>query len=150
MEDSKIFRLLIRFFLFCVVSANAGAVEHPLGTETAFFAGGCFWCMQPPFDNVDGVLKTVVGYTGGAIKNPDYKTVSAGETGHYEAVEITYDPEKISYRDLPEIFRRNIDPTNEGGQFCDVGDQYRSAIFYSNDAQTLTAKESEARAVSPR
>ncbi|MGR9073129.1 MAG: peptide-methionine (S)-S-oxide reductase MsrA [Gammaproteobacteria bacterium] len=111
--------------------------------ETAVFAGGCFWCMQPPFDKADGVLETVAGYTGGVTENPDYESVSGGKTGHYEAVEITYDPERISYRELLKIFWRNIDPTDGRGQFCDKGNQYRSAIFYSNEAEKQQAEASK-------
>lgn len=110
----------------------------------ATFAGGCFWCMEPPFENAPGVLEVYSGYTGGEENNPTYKEVSAGATGHYEAVEIVYDPQQISYEDLLEIFWRNIDPTDADGQFVDRGNQYRNAIFYHDDEQKRIAEESRA------
>jgi peptide-methionine (S)-S-oxide reductase len=102
--------------------------------QVATFAGGCFWCMEGPFDRVDGVVETVSGYTGGHVQDPTYEQVSAGGTGHAEAVQVTYDPDKVSYRELLEVFWHNIDPTVKNRQFCDSGNQYRSAIFY-HDAQ---------------
>lgn len=110
--------------------------------EVALFAGGCFWCMEPPFEKTEGVLKVVSGYIGGKIENPTYAQVSAGVTGHAEAVEVTYDPGKVSYEQLLEIFWKNIDPTVKDRQFCDVGNQYRSAIFYVNEAQKEKAQAS--------
>ncbi|HEX9671720.1 MAG TPA: peptide-methionine (S)-S-oxide reductase MsrA, partial [Thermoanaerobaculia bacterium] len=95
----------------------------------ATFAGGCFWCMEPPFDHLPGVVSTTSGYTGGAKRNPTYEEVSHGGTGHAEAVEVVYDPAKVSYEKLLEVFWRNVDPVDGGGQFCDRGSQYRSAIF---------------------
>jgi peptide-methionine (S)-S-oxide reductase len=95
----------------------------------ATFAGGCFWCMEPPFDKLDGVISTTSGYTGGRKANPTYEEVSAGTTGHTEAVEIVYDPRKVTYARLLEVFWRNIDPSTADRQFCDVGSQYRAAIF---------------------
>jgi peptide-methionine (S)-S-oxide reductase len=124
---------------------NAASVE----TAKATFAGGCFWCMEPPFDQLDGVLSTISGYIGGSKKNPTYEEVSAGTTGHAEAVEITYDPRKIAYTKLLEVFWRNIDPVTPNAQFCDVGSQYRSAIFYHDETQKRLAEESK-RAVSKR
>lgn len=106
-------------------------------TSTAVFAGGCFWCIEHDFQQVPGVEKVVSGYTGGKVKNPTYKQVSAGGTGHYEAVKVYYDPKKVSYKRLLQVFWRSVDPTDGGGQFCDRGDQYRSAIFY----KTVTEKE---------
>lgn len=111
-------------------------------TETAIFAGGCFWCMEPPFEKLDGVLAVTSGYTGGNAVNPSYEQVSAGGTGHAEAVMITYDPAKVSYQQLLEVFWRNVDPTDGGGQFVDRGDQYRSAIFYQNEEERLLAEKS--------
>lgn len=105
----------------------------------ATFAGGCFWCMEHPFDVVDGVISTVSGYTGGHIPNPSYQQVSAGGTGHAEAVQISYDPTKVSYEQLLRVFWRNIDPTDRNGQFCDHGNQYRSAIFYHDHEQEALA-----------
>lgn len=109
----------------------------------ATFAGGCFWCMQHPFDKLEGVISTTVGYTGGTEKNPTYKGVSAGKTGHAEAVEITYDPLKITYPQLLDIFWRNINPTQVNGQFFDIGRQYRTAIFYHNKEQEKLALDSK-------
>ena len=111
--------------------------------EKATFAGGCFWCMQPPFDKLDGVISTTVGYCGGKEKNPTYKQVSAGKTGHAEAVEIEYDPSRISYAQLLDVFWRNIDPTQKDGQFNDLGRQYRTAIFYHNEEQRRLAEASK-------
>lgn len=111
--------------------------------EIATFAGGCFWCMEPPYEKMPGVISVVSGYTGGTKSNPTYEEVSAGGTGHYEVVRITYDPGKISYDRLLDIFWRNIDPTDGKGQFCDVGDQYRAAIFYHGQAQKKAAEASK-------
>ncbi len=108
----------------------------------ATFAGGCFWCMEPPFENLDGVIDVVPGYSGGQKENPTYEQVSGGSTGHLEAVQITYDPEKISYQKLVDVFWTQIDPTDDGGQFVDRGSQYRTAIFYHNDDQKRIAEES--------
>ena len=109
----------------------------------ATFAGGCFWCMEPPFDKLDGVLSTTSGYTGGQKVKPTYEEVSAGTTGHTEAVEIVYDPRKITYAQLLEVFWRNIDPTTPDRQFCDVGSQYRAAIFYHDETQRRLAEQSK-------
>lgn len=111
-------------------------------TETAIFAGGCFWCMEPPFDELDGVISTTSGYTGGHTKDPGYKQVSAGGTGHAEALEVVYDPARITYAELLDVFWKNIDPTTPDRQFCDQGNQYRSAIFYRNEDQKKLAKAS--------
>ena len=111
-------------------------------TKTATFAGGCFWCMEPPFDKLDGVISTTSGYIGGHLKNPTYKQVSAGSTGHTEAVQIEYDPGKISYQELLKVFWRNIDPTTPDQQFCDRGSQYRSGIFYHDEQQKQLAEAS--------
>lgn len=126
--------------LLITVSLNTFASDSR--TETATFAGGCFWCMEPPFDKLDGVISTTSGYTGGQQTDPTYKQVSAGTTGHTEAVRIVYDPQKISYEELLDVFWRNIDPTTPDRQFCDTGSQYRSGIFYHDDAQKRAAEES--------
>jgi methionine-S-sulfoxide reductase len=115
------------------------------GYEKATFAGGCFWCMEPPFDKLDGVISTASGYTGGTEKDPTYEQVSSGKTGHLEAIEITYDPGKISYAQLLDVFWKNIDPTQNSGQFVDIGPQYRTAIFYHNEEQRRLALESRNR-----
>lgn len=116
--------------------------------KKAVFAGGCFWCMEHPFDALDGIIKVLPGYTGGSVENPTYEQVCGGRTGHYEAVEITYDPQKISYDTLLGVFWRQIDPTDENGQFADRGQQYQSAIFYANEEQKqkalVSVKELEA------
>lgn len=112
-------------------------------TELATFAGGCFWCMVSPFDKIDGVLKVLSGYTGGNTENPSYEEVCRGDTGHYEAVQITFDPNKISYTQLLDIFWRNIDPTDPGGQFYDRGHSYTTAIFYHNESQRQQAEASK-------
>ena len=109
----------------------------------ATFAGGCFWCMEPPFDKLSGVVSTTSGYTGGQQDHPTYEQVSAGGTGHAEAVEILYDPGKISYERLLEVFWHNIDPLDAKGQFCDRGDQYRTAIFTHDTAQLQAAQASK-------
>ncbi|MEJ2313400.1 MAG: peptide-methionine (S)-S-oxide reductase MsrA [Nitrospirota bacterium] len=112
--------------------------------EEAIFAGGCFWCMEPPFEKLDGVKEVISGYTGGHKENPTYKEVSAGGTGHVEAVKVIYDPSKVSYETLLQVFWRQVDPTDAGGQFVDRGSQYRSAIFYLNDKQKALAEQSKA------
>jgi len=111
--------------------------------EKATFAGGCFWCMEAPFDKLPGVVSVTVGYTGGYVKNPTYEQVSAGRTGHAESVQILYDPKKINYGKLLDVFWHNIDPTVVDRQFCDIGHQYRSAIFYENDEQKRLAEQSK-------
>lgn len=116
--------------------------------EKATFAGGCFWCIQPPYDKLEGVVSTTVGYTGGTKANPTYEEVSSGETGHAEAVEIVYDPSKVGYSQLLDIFWKNIDPTTLNRQFADAGTQYRTAIFYHNEEQkklAMTSKEKLAK-----
>ena len=111
--------------------------------ETATFAGGCFWCIQPPFDKLEGVVRTTVGYTGGKEKDPTYKQVSYGKTGHAESIEIVYDPKKVTYEEILDVYWMNIDPTDAGGQFVDRGNQYRPAIFYHNEAQRKAAEASK-------
>jgi len=113
--------------------------------EKATFAGGCFWCMEPPFENLEGVVAVEPGYTGGNKENPTYEQVSSGTTGHLEAVQITYDPNKISYQKLVDVFWTQIDPTDQGGQFVDRGSQYKTAIFYHDDEQRKIAEESKAK-----
>lgn len=120
------------------VRADAG------GLEKATFAGGCFWCMEHPFDQLPGVVSVTAGYTGGHTKDPTYEEVSAGGTGHAESVQIVYDPARISYEKLLEVFWHNIDPTVKDRQFCDSGHQYRSAIFYYNGEQHRLALQSKA------
>ena len=129
------------------VALVASAVEpakDKTATTTAVFAGGCFWCMEPPFDALPGVMATTSGYTGGQKANPTYEQVSAGDTGHVEAVQIAYDPKQISYEKLLEVFWRNVDPLDKGGQFCDRGSTYTTAIFYQNEEQKKLAEQSKA------
>jgi len=111
--------------------------------EMATFAGGCFWCMQPPFDNLKGVISTEVGYTGGNVENPTYQQISRGDTGHFEAMRVIYDPSQVSYEKLLETFWHNIDPTQADGQFADRGTQYYTAIFYHDDEQKRLAEKSK-------
>ena len=123
----------------------AGALAAPVhaATATATFAGGCFWCMEGPFDVMDGVISTTSGYIGGHTADPTYPEVSSGTTGHAEAVQIVYDPDKVSYEQLLTTFWHNIDPTVKNRQFCDAGSQYRSAIFYHDERQKALAEESK-------
>jgi peptide-methionine (S)-S-oxide reductase len=120
--------------------SSAGAQDQVSSPDakrlsTAVFAGGCFWCVEADFDKVDGVVSTVSGYTGGTVVNPTYKQVSHEKTGHYEAVKVTYDPDKVSYDALVDYYFHHIDPTDATGQFCDKGDSYRSAVFVANGDQ---------------
>ncbi|MDQ6655576.1 MAG: peptide-methionine (S)-S-oxide reductase MsrA [Verrucomicrobiota bacterium] len=123
----------------------AARAEEPAaaGTKTAIFAGGCFWCMQPPFDHANGVTKTVVGYTGGEKSTANYSAVSNHKTQHRESIEVTYDPSKISYDQLLDIFWRNINPTQADGQFADIGLSYQAAIYYANDEEKRAAEASK-------
>jgi peptide methionine sulfoxide reductase msrA/msrB len=127
------------------ISANADEINamQPTNTETATFAGGCFWCMEAPFKKIDGVIDAISGYTGGQKSNPTYEDVSSGKSGHLEVIQISYDPAKISYEQLLNIFWRQIDPTDAGGSFVDRGPQYRSAIFYHTEEQKQTAEKSK-------
>lgn len=137
------FLLALSLFAAAVFAAdpeNTSATEQR--NETAIFAGGCFWCMEPPFDKLDGVISTTSGYTSGHKENPTYKEVSAGITGHTEAIQIIFDPNKISYAKLLEVFWRNIDPVAVDRQFCDRGTQYRSGIYYRDTVQEQAAKQS--------
>lgn len=127
-------------FLSGVLMSSSKAMKEE--QETAIFAGGCFWCMEGPFENLDGVLDVQSGYTGGKTTNPSYEEVSSGKTGHLEAVRITYDPRRISYQKLLEIFWQQVDPTDAGGQFVDRGSQYRTAIFYTTPEQKKLAEQS--------
>ncbi|MBZ5637637.1 MAG: peptide-methionine (S)-S-oxide reductase MsrA [Acidobacteriia bacterium] len=125
--------------------ARAEATPAPHPTAMATFAGGCFWCMEPPFEKLDGVISVTVGYTGGHTKNPTYEEVSGGGTGHAESVRIVYDPLKIDYARLLDVFWHNIDPTTPDAEFCDHGHQYRSAIFFHDESQRRLAEESKRR-----
>jgi peptide-methionine (S)-S-oxide reductase len=133
--------LALASVLLCAAGARAGE------TATATFAGGCFWCMEPPFEALPGVISATSGYTGGHVENPSYEQVSAGGTGHAESVQIVYDPKRVSYAQLLDVFWYNIDPLAKDQQFCDVGSQYRSAIFY-HDAEQKKLAEASRQALS--
>lgn len=141
-------RLLLALFacLMLAGGARAQALQPPppAGLRVATFAGGCFWCMVPPFEGVAGVSAVVSGYTGGTVANPTYAQVSAGRTGHKEAVQVTYDPARVSFAALLDVFWRNVDPFDAGGQFCDRGDQYATAIFAADAEQRMAADASRA------
>src|SRR6202795_5267177 len=126
--------------LLCLASVGAAGAQE---LAKATFAGGCFWCMEPPFDALDGVVSTTSGYTGGHLANPTYEQVSAGKTGHAEAVEIVYDPRKVTYARLLDVFWRNIDPLTANAQFCDTGSQYRAGIFVHDATQRKLAEGSK-------
>jgi peptide-methionine (S)-S-oxide reductase len=119
--------------------AKPAPAEHAV----AIFAGGCFWCMEPPFDQLPGVISTTSGYTGGKVVNPSYEQVSAGNTGHRESVQVEYDPKLVSYSQLLDVFWHNVDPTDASGQFCDRGEQYTTAIFASGEEQLALATASK-------
>ena len=147
MLDSSVMRIL-PFILIALVGCTM-AIKTDLNTipkdaKVATFAGGCFWCMEPPFEKLDGVYAVISGYAGGEEPNPTYEQVSSGRTGHIESVQIFYDQTKVTYEELLDIFWRNIDPTDPGGQFVDRGKQYRSAIFYHDDEQKGLAEKSKA------
>ena len=135
-------KLLSLIATVILISNIASAQEAHL--EKATFAGGCFWCMQPFFDNTKGVIKTTVGYTGGHEANPNYEDVSSGQTGHAESIEVEFDPKIVSYEKLLELYWHNIDPTQINGQFVDEGTQYRSVIFYHSEEQRRIAEQSKA------
>jgi peptide-methionine (S)-S-oxide reductase len=138
-------RLLATFLSLIAAAAFAqGPAPVPPGHAVAIFAGGCFWCMEAPYDKLNGVVSTTSGYIGGSKKNPTYQEVSNGTTGHTEAVQVVYDPKKVGYRQLLEVFWRNIDPVARDRQFCDGGTQYRSGIFWLDDEQKKLADESKA------
>src|SRR5207253_2129235 len=125
------------------ISSGYGQSSSPEQTRTAIFAGGCFWCIQPAFDKAKGVIKTVVGYCGGTEPNPTYELVTSEKTNYRESIEVTYDPAKISYDQLLDIYWRQIDPTQADGQFTDVGPSYRAAIFYGNTEEKKVAEASK-------
>ena len=149
----KLMNYTLPVFILCLLAAElsiSAADNEPLvvddqDTAVATLAGGCFWCMEPPFDKLEGVISTTSGYTGGHTKNPSYKQTSSGKTGHTEAIQIVYDPRKVSYVKLLDVFWHNIDPTTADQQFCDRGSQYRSEIFYHNEEQKHQAEASKAK-----
>ena len=136
--------MLLAVLSLSIAGVAAAQNSSPTGTRTTVFAGGCFWCIQPAFDKAAGVIKTVVGYCGGTEPNPTYKLVTSEKTKYRESIEITYDPAKISYDQLLDIYWRQIDPTQADGQFTDIGPSYRAAIFYSNaDAKKIAEASKE-------
>jgi peptide-methionine (S)-S-oxide reductase len=137
-------RLLVSLLLGLAAVTGVFA-QTPQSTAVATFAGGCFWCVESDFDKVEGVISTTSGYTGGTLANPTYQDVGHGGTGHAEAVEIVYDPAKVSYEKLLDVFWHNHDPLAKNRQFCDRGDQYRPAIFYHNDEQRRLAEATKAK-----
>lgn len=143
---SKLLRLSWWFAILPLLVGNGLAARTagpPAQAGTAIFAGGCFWCVEADFDKLPGVLSTESGYVGGKLDNPTYEQVSAGGTGHAEAVRVTYDSSKVTYEELLDYFWRHVDPTAKDRQFCDVGSQYRTAIFYRDDAQRRAAEASK-------
>lgn len=136
-------RYIIALILMFNSSALLLAQEDTTKMETAIFAGGCFWCVEADFDKIPGVIKTTSGYIGGHKKNPTYTEVSSGGTGHTEAVEVVFNPEKVSYKELVDHFWRTIDPTVKDQQFCDHGNQYRSEVFYNSPQQKMAAEQSK-------
>lgn len=142
LKDLKPAVLALAIALGFVLNCNHASAAQ---SETAIFAGGCFWCVESDFESVPGVKSAVSGFTGGAVSNPSYKQVTQGGTGHYEAVKITYDPAQVSYERLVELFFRSVDPTDAGGQFCDRGDSYRTAIF-ATPVQQAVAQAAKATA----
>jgi methionine-S-sulfoxide reductase len=141
----RTFILLLSYALIaaCTIASSQAQNSSPAETKTAIFAGGCFWCIQPAFDKATGVIKTVVGYCGGTEPNPTYEVVSSEKTGYRESIQITYDPARISYDQLLDIYWRQIDPTQADGQFTDIGPSYRAAIFYGNDDEKRIAEASK-------
>lgn len=137
--------ILISTGLLLTASGLSAASTNTRSPARATFAGGCFWCMEPPFDRLPGVVSTTSGYSGGSKLNPTYEEVSAGITGHAEVVQVAYDPGKISYEQLLDVFWRNIDPTTADRQFCDRGTQYRPAIFFHDESQKRAAEVSKRR-----
>ena len=130
----------VYIWLFILLSA---VVNVHAELKTAVFAGGCFWCMEPPFDDLDGVTKAVSGYIGGTKENATYKNILKGNTGHFEAIAVTYNTSKIKYQKLLDVFWSNVDPFDDSGQFCDKGEQYLSAIFYGSERERKEAEKSK-------
>ena len=141
-DNMKLVHLLVGVWLLLNVDPLS-AQDSPLTTKTAVFAGGCFWCIQPVFDKAPGVIKTTVGYCGGTEPNPTYELVGSEETNYRESIQIAYDPAKISYEQLLDIYWKQIDPTQSNGQFTDIGPSYRAAIFYGSDEEKRIAETSK-------
>jgi len=149
MNSKRLFTLLwITAFSLAVAGPSAAQAQlkpaAKASTAKATFAGGCFWCMEEVYDKVPGIIATVSGFMGGQVKNPTYEQVTTGRTGHAEVVQVKYDPAKVSYARLLEVFWRNVDPTQKDGQFCDHGPHYRTAVFFHDDEQRKLAEASKA------
>lgn len=144
MKKTAVLAVLLAAPLLAQAPAPRAEVAAGKRVAKATFAGGCFWCMEPPFEKLDGVLSVTAGYTGGTVEKPTYEQVSAGGTGHAESVQILYDPSRIPYENLLDVFWHNIDPTDRTGQFCDHGSQYRPAIFVHDEEQRRLAEVSMA------
>ena len=136
----KYFNLIICFLMGVTMTASVLAQDKQ---QKATFAGGCFWCMEEPFESLEGVVSVMAGYEGGKKENPSYEEVSTGATGHREAIEIVFDPSRVSYEELLDVFWKSVDPTDSSGQFADQGSQYKTAIFYHNDEQKVLAERSK-------
>jgi peptide-methionine (S)-S-oxide reductase len=137
--------LALPFVLFASFEMDAEPKpQAPMGENlrTAIFAGGCFWCMEPPYDELPGVVSTISGYAGGHQPSPTYRDVTSGRSGHLEVIEITYDPEQVSYEQLLDVFWVNVDPLDAGGQFCDRGESYSTAVFVANDDEHALVEQS--------
>ena len=130
-------------FLYIILFLLIANISNAQNIKKAYFAGGCFWCMEEAFEKVDGVLEVISGYSGGTTKNPTYKEVTHGKTGHFEAIEIKYDNTKVKYKDLLDAFWINIDPFDADGQFCDKGYSYRSVVFYTSDIEKVLIENSK-------
>ncbi len=148
MTRGKMMKPVVLLAAMAVGAMLSCASAQAQDRATAIFAGGCFWCVESDFESVPGVIEAVSGFTGGHVENPAYKQVTRGGTGHYEAVEIAYDPGRVSHEQLLHLFFRSVDPTDAGGQFCDRGDSYRTAIFVSDTAERATAEAARAAAQS--
>ncbi|MBD3287166.1 peptide-methionine (S)-S-oxide reductase MsrA [candidate division KSB1 bacterium] len=149
MRNNIVIKSLIIIFFVTILNLNGqknqsdSDMKEYAKFEKATFAGGCFWCMEPPYEDLEGVKKVTPGYTGGDVENPTYREVSSGKTGHYEAVQIIYDPKKIGYEELLDVYWKQINPTDAGGQFYDRGSQYKTAIFYHDEEQKMAAEKSK-------
>ena len=143
MNHTRTFSIILSTILLYPIFFNVNAEDgQDNKVKLATFAGGCFWCMEPPFDKLDGVVSTTSGYSGGRTQDPSYSEVSSGLTGHIEVIQIAYNPDKVSFEELLAVYWVNIDPTNQNGQFCDRGNQYRSALFYHDEDQKRLIEES--------
>ena len=149
MKKIAFLSIIFNFLLLIQNPSSAGELKISIGNseslssyKKAYFAGGCFWCMEETFDKFDGIIKSISGYSGGHLKNPTYKDVIYKDTGHVETIEITYDPKKVSYKKLLEVFWENVDPFDKYGQFCDKGKSYRSVVFFENNIQKKIIQKS--------